>query len=168
MSADGSAGVTLRSDSPAETERLGAALASTLEIGDVVTLAGPLGAGKTCFVTGVARGLSVGGRVRSPSFGLVHELSGRLPLIHVDLYRLAEAEAEGLGLEELRERGVLVVEWGEKLPGALRADSLAIELRAPSPETRELTARALGRRGEALLAAWRSAVAPSRASREGA
>jgi tRNA threonylcarbamoyladenosine biosynthesis protein TsaE len=158
VSPGGSAGIARRSDSPDATEQLGAALAPALEVGDVVTLVGPLGSGKTCFVAGLARGLSVSGRVRSPSFGLIHELSGRLPVAHVDLYRLGETEAESLGLEELRERRVLVVEWGERLPRALRAESLAIEFQATGPETRVLTATALGRRGEALLAAWRVAI----------
>ena len=164
MSVDGGAAVSRRSDSPTETERLGAALALALEIGDVLTLRGPLGSGKTCFVTGLARGLAVKGRVRSPSFGLVHELQGRLLLAHVDLYRLSEREADALGLEELHERGVLAVEWGEKLPPALRADELAISFRAPAVEVRELTALGRGPRGGALLEAWRALVVASRES----
>jgi tRNA threonylcarbamoyladenosine biosynthesis protein TsaE len=152
-------GIARRSDSPEETERRGEALAPALQPGDVVTLHGPLGSGKTCFVTGLARGLGVRGRVRSPSFGLIHELHGRLLLVHVDLYRLSEREAEGLGLEELRERAALVVEWGERLPASLRDDELAIDFRAVGARTRELTARARGSRGQALLEAWRAGSA---------
>ncbi len=144
------------SDSPARTEAWAAALAPALTVGDVIILRGPLGAGKTCFVIGLARGLVAPARVRSPSFGLIHELHGRLLLVHVDLYRLAEREAAGLGLDELLERGVLAVEWGEKLPPALRADALEIEFAIRGAATRELTARAHGVRGQALLAAWQA------------
>ncbi|TMQ70595.1 MAG: tRNA (adenosine(37)-N6)-threonylcarbamoyltransferase complex ATPase subunit type 1 TsaE [Candidatus Eisenbacteria bacterium] len=151
-----------RSDAAAETESFGAALAPALAIGDVLTLHGPLGSGKTCFVTGLARGLGVRGRVRSPSFGLIHEMSGRLPLAHVDLYRLAEREAEGLGLEELCERAVLVVEWGEKLPSALRQDALAIEFRMLGTDSRQICACARGERGVALWNAWREIETPRR------
>jgi tRNA threonylcarbamoyladenosine biosynthesis protein TsaE len=156
------AGIARRSDSPEATERCGEALAPALSAGDVITLHGPLGSGKTCFVSGLARGLEVRGRVRSPSFGLIHELHGRLLLAHVDLYRLSEREAEGLGLEDLRERAVLVVEWGERLPAALREDELAITFRALSPASRELTARARGERGRVLLDAWRAAAGSGR------
>jgi tRNA threonylcarbamoyladenosine biosynthesis protein TsaE len=142
------------SEAPAETEGRGERLASALRVGDVVLLIGPLGAGKTRFVTGLARGLAVHGRVRSPSFGLVHEYSGPLPLIHVDLYRLGEREADGLGLDELLERGTMVVEWGERLPAALRRDALELSFVIAGPERRAITAGAAGARGAALLEAW--------------
>lgn len=145
-----------RSEAPETTEGWGASLASALEVGDLILLHGPLGSGKTCFVTGLARGLGVSGRVRSPSFGLIHEQHGRLLLAHVDLYRLSEHEAGRLGLEELRERGALVVEWGERLPAVWREDALAIEFRLLGRTTRELTAGARGARGLALLEAWRA------------
>ena len=83
------------------TERLGAALAAGLRAGDVLVLTGPLGAGKTRLVAGLARGLGAPGRVRSPSFTLLNEYRGALPLHHLDLYRLAGHDADGLGLEEL-------------------------------------------------------------------
>ena len=130
------------SGSAAETESLGESLAHHLEPGDVLALSGPLGAGKTRFVVGLARGLDVAARVRSPSFTLVAEYHGRLPLLHVDLYRLAPTEADGLGLEEALERGVLAVEWGEKLPTWLRARALAIEFEIVSETERALVARA--------------------------
>jgi len=154
------------SAAPEETEGRGERLASALRAGDVVVLSGPLGAGKTRFVTGLARGLAVHGRVRSPSFGLVHEYSGRLPLIHVDLYRLGEREADGLGLDELLERGTLVVEWGERLPAALRRDALELRFAIAGPERRAITARAAGPRGAELLEAW-SAGAGAPAARPG-
>jgi tRNA threonylcarbamoyladenosine biosynthesis protein TsaE len=150
------------SDAPAETERRGELLAGALRAGDVVLLIGPLGAGKTCFVSGLARGLGAQGRVRSPSFGLVHEYSGRLPLVHVDLYRLAEREAEALGLDELIERAALVVEWGERLPASLRRDALELHFAIAGPERRAIAADACGARGAELLEAWRAGVPASR------
>jgi len=152
------------SSSPEETARLGAALAPALAPGDVLLLTGPLGAGKTCFVTGVAAGLGSTGRVRSPSFTLVNEYAGRLPLFHLDLYRLDGGEAEALGLEEPLERGALVVEWGEKLPAHLRAGALTLTFAMASPGVRTIAASAAGGRGAALLAAWSAArpVEPAR------
>ncbi len=150
------------SRSAAETEALGAALAPHLEIGDVLALEGPLGAGKTRFVAGLARGLGAGTRVRSPSFTLVNEYRGRLPLLHVDLYRLEPAEADALGLEEQVERGILAVEWGEKLPARLRERSLVVEFEILSESGRRIGARpavpgvpASLARPAALIAAWR-------------
>lgn len=147
-----------------ETERLGEALAPALRIGDVILLEGPLGAGKTRFVTGLARGLACKARVRSPTFGLIHEYTGRVPLAHLDLYRLTPAEVGGLGIEELAERAALVVEWGEKLGPPWSADALllsfTIELEGNG---RRILGSACGERGAALLDAWRRAGDSSRA-----
>jgi len=154
-----------RSGSVAETEALGEALAPHLEAGDVIALSGPLGAGKTRFVAGLARGLACKARVRSPSFTLVNEYRGRLLLLHLDLYRVDPPEAEALGVEEQAERGVLVVEWGEKLPATLRERALTIEFEWTSETERRLTARAPSARGSArgtaLLEAWRARLAGS-------
>src|SRR5579885_1229509 len=105
--------------SPGETELVGEALGRALRArearGCVVALAGPLGAGKTCFVQGLARGLGAAGYVRSPTFTLIHEHRGPVPLYHVDLYRLAPAELDTLGLEEVLEGpGVVAVEWADR------------------------------------------------------
>lgn len=151
------------STSAADTEALGAALAAALEPGDVICLDGPLGAGKTRLVAGLARGLAAAARVRSPTFTLVHTYEGRLPLTHVDLYRLETHEAEGLGLEEALEAGALVVEWGERLPARWRDEALHVAIAVTGPSSRELTARATRGRGLALLAAWRALV-PERAA----
>ncbi len=142
------------SDSPAATEALGAALAPALVAGDVLALAGELGAGKTRFVAGLARVLAPGARVRSPSFTLVNEYGGMPELFHLDLYRLATGEVDGLGLEEYASRGVLVVEWGERLPAAWRAEALELAFVVGDGDERTLTARGHGARGAALLAAW--------------
>lgn len=141
-------------DGPEATEDAAAALAPALRPGDVLVLTGPLGAGKTRFVRGLARGLDARGRVRSPSFTLVLEYAGRIPLFHLDLYRLDEGDAEGLGLEEMSERGALAVEWGEKLPGVWRDEALTIELAIASETRRELTVTAFAGRGLELFAAW--------------
>ena len=142
--------------SVAGTERLGAALAPALLPGDVVGLSGDLGAGKTRFAAGLVGALSPGARVRSPSFTLVNEFAGRCPVFHIDLYRLDEPRAvEGLGLEELAARGVLVVEWAERLPAAWRADALLVAITPMAGDARAFSAAGSGVRGSELLAAWR-------------
>ena len=150
------------SASESGTEDLGAALAPGLQAGDVIVLIGPLGAGKTRFVAGLARGLGAGSRVRSPSFTLINEYPGERLLLHLDLYRLEPREVEALGLEEQIERGVLAAEWGEKLPAALRREALTLRFEILSPAERAITARAAGPRGLVLLARWR-ALEPPRA-----
>lgn len=108
----------LRSQSPTDTERIGRDLAARLQAGAVVLLHGDLGAGKTVFVRGLAAGLGLdGGQVTSPTFTLVHEYAGgRLPLVHLDLYRLDSADLDDIGLDgELADRGVVVIEWPERL-----------------------------------------------------
>jgi len=142
------------------TEGLGEGLAPALEAGDVIALRGPLGAGKTRFVAGLARGLAAGARVRSPTFTLVNEYPGRILLVHLDLYRLEPAEVAALGLEHYLEHGALVAEWGEKLPFARRADALSLEFAIVSEHERAITAEAAGDRGAALLAAWQAMAPP--------
>jgi len=112
-----------------ETEQLAESIAAGLRAGDVLLLTGPLGAGKTAFVRGLARGLGVDpDEVSSPTFTLVHEYpGGRLRLFHADLYRLGTADAEDLGLDEAGVRdGVLAIEWPDRLGHAFRG---AIEVR---------------------------------------
>lgn len=145
-----------RTHSPEATERLGEAFAPHLAAGDLVVLTGPLGAGKTRLVAGLARGLGAKGRVRSPSFTLLHEYAGALPLFHADLYRLETREVDALGLDEALERGALVVEWGERLPAASLADALTITFTIEGEHDRSFVANATGPRGAELLAAWRA------------
>ena len=102
--------------SAAETEAEGQRVGSTLRTGDLLLLAGPLGAGKTTFVRGLVRGAGSEAHVASPTFQLVRIYPGRITLAHVDLYRLeASAELRDLGLEELLDEGAVVVEWGDRL-----------------------------------------------------
>ncbi len=118
-----------RTHSESETEAVGEALAATLSPGTVIAFTGDLGAGKTAFTRGLARGLGIGERVTSPTFTIVNEYEGgRLPLFHFDMYRLESSEELfDIGWEDyLRRGGVCAVEWSEKvadaLVGALRVD----------------------------------------------
>jgi len=106
------------SHSESDTLAIAAAFAATLRPGDVVALHGPLGAGKTLFSRGVARALGYEGPVSSPSYALVHEYEGRVPVYHMDLYRLAPgSDWEEIGLAHyLDGAGICLVEWPERLP----------------------------------------------------
>jgi tRNA threonylcarbamoyladenosine biosynthesis protein TsaE len=102
--------------SPAETEAFGERLGKRLRVGDMVLLTGELGAGKTTFVRGVARGTGSSAPVASPTFQLVRVYAGRIQLAHVDLYRIEKpSELAGLGLDELLDQGAVVVEWGDRM-----------------------------------------------------
>jgi tRNA threonylcarbamoyladenosine biosynthesis protein TsaE len=118
---------TVTTHSEDDTAALGRELAATLSAGDVLLLYGDLGAGKTAFVRGLAEGLGVDrGEVSSPTFTLIQEYrGGRLPLFHVDLYRIEDPrEFDELGLDEIAEDGVLAIEWAEKLPARLKPSAL--------------------------------------------
>jgi tRNA threonylcarbamoyladenosine biosynthesis protein TsaE len=117
----------LVTNSPAETEAAGEAFGRDLEPGDLLLLAGDLGAGKTTFVRGVARGAGSFAHVASPTFQLVRVYKGRIQLAHVDLYRIeASGELGDLGLDELLDQGAVLVEWGDRLD-APEAALLSIE-----------------------------------------
>ena len=119
-------------NSPEETEALGASLAGKLEPGTVIAFTGDLGAGKTAFVRGLARGLGVRERVTSPTFTIVNEYEGgRLPLFHFDMYRLGSAdELFDIGWEDYLARGgVCAVEWSENVADALDDDCLRVDIR---------------------------------------
>jgi tRNA threonylcarbamoyladenosine biosynthesis protein TsaE len=110
--------VTHQSNSEEETRRIAAALAKELRAGAIVLLKGDLGAGKTAFVRGLAEGLGIKAEeVTSPTFTLVHEYrGGRLPLVHVDLYRLDRADLDEIGLDQdVATQGIVAVEWPERL-----------------------------------------------------
>lgn len=121
-----------RTASEAETEALGEALGRTLSPGAVVAFTGDLGAGKTAFTRGLARGLDIGERVTSPTFTIVNEYEGgRLPLFHFDMYRLGSSdELFDIGWEDyLRRGGVCAVEWSENVAEALPEDTVWVDLR---------------------------------------
>ena len=139
------------SESEQQTRSIAAALARGLAAGSVLLLSGDLGAGKTAFVKGLAEGLGIDpDEVTSPTFTLVHEYrGGRLPLIHVDLYRLEEPEqVQELGLDEITTDGVLAVEWPERAEWVLPEERLVIRFEVTGEETRRLHLEPRGDRAE--------------------
>ena len=133
--------VTTRS--PEETEAAGEDLGRALRPGDVVGLCGELGAGKTCFVRGVARALGVPGRPLSPTFTLVNEYPGTRPVYHVDAYRTESvADLLDLGLEEYFDGdGVTLVEWADKMLPLLPARAISVRIEGVGNESRTITIR---------------------------
>jgi tRNA threonylcarbamoyladenosine biosynthesis protein TsaE len=120
--------------SPEETRAVGEALAALLRPGDVISLTGDLGAGKTTFVQGAARALGVEDPVLSPTFTLVREYRGRSPIYHLDVYRLERIQdVLDLGFEELVDRRAIVfIEWGDAIDALLPPDHLQVELTLPA------------------------------------
>ena len=127
-------------NSPSETEAVGAALARVLEPGTVIAYRGDLGAGKTAFTRGLARGLGVKEAVTSPTYTIVNEyLGGRMPLFHFDMYRLgSEDELFDIGWEDYLDRsGVCAVEWSENVWGAME-DAIVVTITQISEDTRKI------------------------------
>jgi tRNA threonylcarbamoyladenosine biosynthesis protein TsaE len=146
----------------AEMQSLGERLGRLLRVGDVVGLLGPLGAGKTTFAQGVARGLEVPPErhVASPTFALVNQHPGRVPFVHVDLYRINEAaEVAELGLNETYDYAAVAIEWLDRFPAAAPADRLEVAIgvnfdpKGDGAGTRRIVARGTGARGRALAEA---------------
>jgi tRNA threonylcarbamoyladenosine biosynthesis protein TsaE len=153
----------LRTPTAQDTRDVGAAIAGLLRPADAVALTGELGAGKTTLVQGAARGLGVDGPVVSPTFTLVREYEGRIPVIHVDVYRLDHVqEVIDLDLEERSSDGVTFVEWGDVVEALLPEDRLIVELTAPDPtsEARRLRVVAVG---DAWRGRWDELAASLRA-----
>jgi tRNA threonylcarbamoyladenosine biosynthesis protein TsaE len=160
--------IELRAEAPEDTRAVGEALASLLEPGDAVALTGELGAGKTTFVQGVARGLGFAGSVASPTFTLVREYPARLRVHHVDVYRLERVQdAIDLALEEMTvEGGVVFVEWGDAVRALLPEEHLVVELTVPGEtDDRRLVITGAGAgwaarwgRLEDATSSWRSAA----------
>lgn len=134
---------------------LGEELGRGLQPGDVVALFGDLGAGKTTLTKGLARGLGVQSDIHSPSFVLIHEHPGPIPLYHIDLYRLSQGEeVETLGIEECLEGGgVTVIEWADRMTHLLPPDRLDIMMRLTGDSERELTFETSSERLAALVEA---------------
>lgn len=159
--------IALVTRSPEETREVGAALAEVLLPGDVVSLTGDLGAGKTCLVQGAARALDVSEPVLSPTFVLVREYRGRLPIYHVDVYRLDRIQdVLDLGFEDLLDPGAVVfVEWGSAIDALLPDGHLEVRLTAPAEDdVRHIEVvgrgRGWGERWDRLrqrLGSWRAA-----------
>ena len=125
-----------------ETRALGACLGRCARVGDIVACRGVLGAGKTTFVQGFAEGLGAGGDnyVRSPTFALVHVYHGRIPLYHLDFYRLSSCdEVQDIGFGEYLEAGgVVIIEWADKFPEILPPMRLEVSIRIADSERRWL------------------------------
>jgi tRNA threonylcarbamoyladenosine biosynthesis protein TsaE len=117
-----------------ETEAVGEAVGAQLRVGDLVVLTGDLGAGKTTFAKGLARALGVTQPVTSPTFTIVQEYDGRVPVAHVDVYRLDRIqELHDLGFEELLEGRVTVVEWGEAIALVLPRERIDVQIAMDGP-----------------------------------
>lgn len=143
------------SRSAAATRALGARLGAAARPGDVIAMDGPLGAGKTELARGIARGLGVEEPVASPTFVIVAEHEGRVPLYHVDCYRIAgagDALAAGI-LDERAADGVTVIEWAERLGAALPAGRLDVAIDGAGDEPRAVVLRATDPRHALLLEA---------------
>lgn len=164
--------LTLRSASATHTRKLGEALGALLQPGDILLLIGELGAGKTTLAQGIGAGMGVRSVINSPTFTLLKEHDGRLPLHHFDLYRLdSPDEIYTLGFDEyFQAGGVSIVEWAERgepqAPGELPPwpeSALRLQITATGQHTRLLRLSASGARGASLARAWVRASA----SREG-
>jgi tRNA threonylcarbamoyladenosine biosynthesis protein TsaE len=138
-----------------ETLAIGARLGALLEPGDFVVLEGPLGAGKSRFAEGIARGLEIAERIPSPTFTIVNEHEGRHLLVHADFYRLTVPdELDELGWRDYAARGaVFVVEWLSKIGAGAPADRVLITLAGDAEDPRALTLESSGPRSDALLLA---------------
>lgn len=148
--------LAVESGGPDETRALGERLGALLGPGDVVLLQGELGAGKTTFVQGVARGLGFEGSVSSKSFVLLGEYSGRVKLYHADLYRLEDRDQVlDLALDEIASDGVLVVEWPERADGALPEEHISVRFQVTGEDGREIEFVGHGARGEEITSRMR-------------
>jgi len=145
------------SENPDETQSIGNTIGLLSIPGDLILMTGELGAGKTCFTQGLLNGLGSVDYVRSPTFVLVMEYKGRIPLYHADLYRISEiTELESIGMEEyLNSDGICVVEWADRFNSIFQLDHLAIKIdwdkAGPSSNTRRINLTSKGSRHAKLL-----------------
>ncbi len=145
---------TFDSGSPEATERVGAWLGERVPAGTLFELRGNLGAGKTVFAKGLARGLGVREVVRSPTFSICHIHEGRCRFFHLDAYRLGgPAELLLQGWDDMRAQGVVAVEWGDRIAALLPAERIAVDIEHCGSQSRRLTLRAYGARLAKILAA---------------
>jgi len=138
--------------SPEETAALGKRLGAACAPGTLVALVGDLGAGKTRFVKGLASGLGIGeDDVTSPTFVLMNLNAGRVPLAHFNLYRLEAVDLPSLGFYDVRDEGVVVMEWADKVDEKLLGDHVRIEFELAGETTRRLMIHARGEKSARLL-----------------
>ena len=146
-----------------DTRALAEAVAGLSRPGDLVVLAGDMGAGKTAFVQGFGRGLGVAERITSPTFTLVHVYDGRVPIHHLDVYRLDQlSEVLDLGLAEILDgEGIVLIEWGDAILPVLPHDFLEVRLTfGPGDDDRRLVIRAVGPTWSPRLDAVAGVVSP--------
>ncbi|QUE86371.1 tRNA (adenosine(37)-N6)-threonylcarbamoyltransferase complex ATPase subunit type 1 TsaE [Exiguobacterium alkaliphilum] len=142
---------TLITHSAAETQAVAEKLATLVTAGTVITLNGDLGAGKTTFTQGFGKGLGVKRNVNSPTFTIMKQYQGRLPLYHMDVYRL-EDTGDDIGLEEyINGDGVAIVEWSNLIESSLPTERLAITIERVGDEERRLTFAPVGQKYETIV-----------------
>ncbi|MDQ1329941.1 MAG: tRNA threonylcarbamoyladenosine biosynthesis protein TsaE [Thermodesulfobacteriota bacterium] len=145
----------IMSGSLSETRSLGEKIGRMLETGFIIGLAGELGSGKTSFVQGLAKGVGVPENyyVTSPTYSIIHEYPGRIPLFHIDLYRIrGKDEIYETGLYEMLDRfGIFAIEWPELLLKDLTADYMVIHFQIKNDDTRKISITAHGNRAEDLI-----------------
>ena len=133
---------TFQTHSPEETRTIGQQIGETLKAGDVIALIGDLGAGKTCLTQGIARGVGIASHeiVNSPSYTLINEYAGEIPIYHIDLYRLKHhGEIIDLGLEEyLGGNGICIIEWADRMSNLLPANYIQVTMTWVDESTRRI------------------------------
>lgn len=143
--------ITFISEEEAHTEAIASSLADIVQAGDVITLTGELGVGKTHFTKGLAKGLGIIERVTSPTFTIVKEYEGRLPLYHLDVYRLEHSD-EDIGFDEyFYGDGVAVIEWAQFIEAFLPEEYLSITIERTGDTAREITVEAVGKKYEPYI-----------------
>ena len=152
--------IETNSYSPKNTQEIGRRLGAAARPGDVYLLVGELGTGKTCLAQGILWGLGAREFARSPTFVLVSEYEARLPLFHIDLYRVDSAgEALGFGLEEYLEAGGLcVVEWADRVPDLFWGNHLSVHMERRNDTTRRLTISSSGPEYREVVSALRATL----------
>ena len=157
--------IEIRSSSPRQTQRIARALAQFVRAGDCLAVEGPLGAGKTCFAQGLAKGLGIDSVVSSPSFVLAKHYPGQPGFLHVDAYRLGSPmEFYDLGLAEQIDDSVTLIEWAGNVSDALPDDCLGLTIERVSDETRALRFEGHSQRWTDILRELGETVAASLAS----
>lgn len=143
--------ITFISEEEAHTEAIASSLADIVQAGDVITLTGELGVGKTHFTKGLAKGLGIIERVTSPTFTIVKEYEGRLPLYHLDVYRLEHSD-EDIGFDEyFYGDGVAVIEWAQFIEAFLPEEYLSITIERTGDTAREIMVEAVGKKYEPYI-----------------
>lgn len=160
--------ITIKTASVKETIAIGKTLGKLMSPGDVIYLTGELGAGKTCFVKGIAEGLGIRGKdITSPTFIIINEYKGKIPLYHIDLYRIGVIDdLRDIGMEELvYGKGVTAIEWAERIKDVLPDERLDVTLKWVDDNTRTIEMNAFGRHHKEILKKLREGKSSSHGSK---